>query len=100
MRIWCVQRSKSSKFSRDPIGEREARAPLSGRGQTMMRIEGRIAVMFRHSFCYLIGFAFLIALMSRAPAQDKDKEPPKPPPKKDPFDEYRQFLKPPVTVPE
>jgi hypothetical protein len=55
--------------------------------------------MFRHSVRYLIALGFLIVLMAHAPAQDKDKAPPKDaPPKKDPLDEYRQFLKPPETV--
>ncbi len=58
--------------------------------------------MFRHSFRYLLAPVFLLALTAVAPAQDKDKEPPPkaPPPKKDSFDEYRQYLKPPVTVPD
>jgi CheY-like chemotaxis protein len=41
----------------------------------------------------------LPVLVAHAPAQDKDKAPPVvAPPKKDPLDEYRQFLKPPETV--
>jgi CheY-like chemotaxis protein len=61
--------------------------------------------MFRHPVRYLIVVGFLAALVAHAPAQDKDKDKNKDkgppviaPPKKDPLDEYRQFLKPPETA--
>ena len=56
--------------------------------------------MFRHPVRYFLVPVFLFALTAVAAAQDKDQAPPKAPPKKDSFDEYRQYLKPPVTVPD